>query len=104
MNKMEKIFLIHALKNQEVLFKIRDKNAKGVSKIKIFKVMYLNEYVKTRFNKEAVNVVLIRPLRENISIEDVLKALKLFKLKINSEKQIFLPNRSSPILLIASEI
>ena len=39
----ENIFLNHALKNQEVEFKIKDKKAKGVNKINNFNNIYLKE-------------------------------------------------------------
>lgn len=99
-NKSENIFLIQALKNHDVFCNNKDKKAKGVSKIKSFTITYLNEYVKTKFNKDIVREVFIKPSNEKISIDDVFIEIKLFIFSISSEKHIFLLNNSSPIPLI----
>lgn len=44
-------FLNQVLKNQEVLWFINDKNAKGDNNINNLTIMYLSEYEKSKFNK-----------------------------------------------------
>ena len=103
-NNRENKFLNQDLKNQEVVSKINDKIANGVSKIKILIITYLKEYVKTKFNKDIVREALSNPSKEKISREEESIEILLFISKISSEKQIFLWNKSSPIPLIAREI
>ena len=103
-NNKENKFLSQDLKNQDVVSKINDKIAKGVSKIKILIITYLKEYVNTKFSKEIVREDFIRPSNEKTSREEVLTEIVLFISSINSEKQMFLLNRFSPILLIARVI
>ena len=103
-NNNENIFLIQDLKNQDVESKINDKIAKGVSNIKILIITYLKEYVKTKFNKDIVREVFIKPSKENTSIEPVSIQIVLLILKISSAKQIFSLNKSSPMPLIAKVI
>ncbi len=102
-NRSENIFLDQALKNHEVFCKINDKNAKGVRSIKIFIIIYLNEYVKTRFNKDMVSVAFIIPSSEKMLSELVFTDIKELTSFINSAKQIFLLNKSSPIPRIARD-
>ena len=83
---------------------INDKKANGVSKINIFTIIYLNEYVKTKFKSEVEIVAFIIPSREKIFNVELLSEENLFISEINSEKQIFLLNKFSPILLIAKVI
>ena len=104
MNNKENKFRLQDLKNQEVFWSVKDNNANGVSKIKILIITYLNEYVKTKLSKDIVSEALIIPSKENISREEESIEILLFISKINSEKQIFLWNRDSPIPLIAREI
>ena len=68
----------------------KDKKAKGASKTKIFTIIYLKEYVKTKLSKDIVNVAFIIPSNENTSIEDVSIEIIVFIFKISSAKQIFL--------------
>ena len=103
-NNKENKFLSQDLKNQDVVSKINDKIAKGVSKIKILIITYLKEYVKTKFNKDIVIEDFIKPSNEKTSREEALTEIVLFISSINSEKQMFLLNRFSPILLIARVI
>ena len=86
-----------------MLSKTNDKIAKGVSNINIFNITYLKEYVNTRFNKDVVREAFIMPSKEKMSSEESVLKLE-FSSEINSEKQILLWNKSSPILLIAKEI
>ena len=103
-NNKENKFLNHDLKNQEVELKEFDKIAKGAIKTKTFIKTYLNEYEKTKFNKEKEITLLIKPSIEKISIDEVSTEIFVLIFKINSEKQICLLNKSSPKLLIAKEI
>ena len=103
-NNNEKRFLYHNLKNQEVFSKHNDKIAKGESKINILTIIYLKAYAVTRFKREIVIVLLIKPSIEKIFKLSSLNFKLLFILSIKLEKQIFCLNKSSPILLIISEI
>ena len=103
-NNKENKFFNQDLKNQDVESRINDKIAKGVSKIKILTIIYLKEYVKTRFSNDIVSEDLINPSKEKTSREEESTEIVLLISKINSEKQIFLLNNSSPILLIARVI
>ena len=49
-------------------------------------------------------MLLIKPSKEKISIEEVFTEIFVFMFKISSEKQIFLLNKFSPKFLIAKEI
>lgn len=104
MNNKANRFLAQALKNQLVEFKVRDKIAKGESRIKTFIIIYLSEYEKTKFSKEILKVPLIRPSKEKMSIELVLIDILLFIVVINSEKHTDFPNKFSPNPLSASDI
>ena len=103
-NNKENRFLNQDLKNQEVEIREFDKIAKGAINTKTFIKTYLKEYEKTKFNNEKEIITLIKPSKEKISIEEVSTEILVFMFKINSEKQIFLLNKSSPKFLIAKEI
>ena len=103
-NNKENKFFNQDLKNQDVESRINDKNAKGVSKIKILTIIYLKEYVKTRFSNDIVREDFINPSKEKTSMDDVSIEMLLLISKINSAKQIFLLNKFSPIPLIARVI
>ena len=103
-NSREKILRSQDLKNQEVLFKHKDKIAKGDIKIKTFIIIYLKEYDRTRLKSDNVSVPLIRPSIVKILIEEEEMEILVFIVFINSEKQIFLLNKFSPKFLIAKEI
>ena len=103
-NKRENKFLSHALKNQFVLERIRDRKAKGVIKTKTFTKIYLKEYVNTRFSKERDKTPLIKPSIVKIFREDISIAILVFILLIKEEKQILSWNKSSPMLRITREI
>ena len=92
------------MKNQDVESRINDKNAKGVSKIKILTIIYLKEYVKTRFSNDIEREDFINPSKEKTSRKEELTEIVLLISKINSEKHIFLLNKFSPIPLIARVI
>ena len=98
MNNKENKFLNQDLKNQEDELKEFDKIANGASNTKTFIKIYLNEYEKTKLSNEKEINPLIKPSKEKISIEDVSTEILVFIFKINSEKQIFLLNKSSPKL------
>lgn len=92
------------MKNQEVEVKELDKIAKGAIKINTFIKIYLNEYEKTKFKRDTDINPFSKPSNENMSIDEVFTEIFVFISKINSEKQIFLLNKSSPKFLIAKEI
>lgn len=99
----ENRFLNHALKNQLVLERIRDKKAKGVIKMKTFIKIYLREYENTKFSKETDNIPFISPSIVKIFKEEV--SIEIWELifEINVEKQIVSLNKFSPILRIKRE-
>lgn len=103
MNNKENKFLNQDLKNQEVDIKELDKIANGAISTNTFIKIYLKEYEKTKFNSEKEIIPLIKPSKEKISIEDVLTEILVFIFEINSEKQIFFLNKSSPKFLIAKD-
>ena len=103
-NNRENKFRNQDLKNQEVEYNELDNIAKGVIKTKTLIKTYRKEYEKTKFNKDADIIPLIRPSNEKISIEEVLIEILLLISNINSEKQIFLLNKFSPKFQIARDI
>ena len=103
-NNKENKFFAHILKKLEVLFRDKDKIAKGASKANTLIIIYLKEYDKVNPKREKDKVPLISPSKEKIFKEDVFNARVEFILVINSEKQIFLLKIFSPTFFIAIEI
>ena len=100
----EKKILNQDLKNQDVEFRLKDRNAKGAIKTNTFIIIYRKEYEKTKLNNESVKIAFNRPSKENILIEDVSIDKEELILKINSWKEIFLWNKFSPNCKIADVI
>lgn len=104
MNNNAKKFLIQVLKNQLEEFKHNDNIEKGASKIRTFNITYLNEYERTKFNKEIDKVLFIKPSMENTFSEFVFNEIFELIIVINSEKHVCFPVNSCPKLCIANEI
>ena len=103
-NNKEKKFFAQDLKNQFVEGVVNDKNANGDNNTNSFIITYLKEYVKTKLSKDIVNEPFIRPSKEKMLIELVLRDIVVFIVRINSEKEISFLNKSLPRLQIAKEI
>ena len=101
---MENKFLNQALKNQEVEFNDKDKIAKGERRAKIFIIIYLKEYEKTRLSKETLKVDFIKPSIEKIFVTIESIPIQELILLIKDEKQISVLKRFSPKFLIAKVI
>lgn len=100
----ENKFFNQVLKNQDVFSKIKLRKAKGDSSKKTLIIIYRKEYEKTKFNKDSVNVPLINPSIEKISMELELNDIFILIVLINSEKEMFLLKRLCPNVLIANVI
>ena len=83
-NKSERVALNQDLKNQLVLELIKVSIAKGVIKIKTFRITYRKEYVKSRLIKLMVIKLLSTPSREKTFIGVVLSLVIIsFSFKIS---------------------
>lgn len=90
---------IHELNKIDVVLLHKERNAKGESITKIFINTYLTAYVIIKFNKPTEIRVLIIPSKEKISKFSLIDITE-FNFLINSEKQILVLNKYSPICLI----
>lgn len=90
---------IHELNKIDVVLLHKERNAKGESITKIFIKTYLTAYVITKFNKPTEIRVLIIPSKEKTSKFSLIDITE-FNFLINSEKQILVLNKYSPICLI----
>ena len=82
-NNNDKIHLNQDLKNQDVLEFINVIIANGVININTFKITYLREYVKSKFNKLIDIKLFSIPSKEKIFIPDVSMVTILFSLSIS---------------------
>ena len=92
------------LKNQDVEVLIKVKIAKGVIRIKTFKIMYLKEYVNNRFNKLIEIKLFNNPSNEKTFKLLISVVTMLSSFEINSEKLILQLKMFSPISRIEREI
>ena len=92
-----------ALKKEAVEELINVNIAKGVIRIKTFKITYLKEYVKIKFNKFIEIKLLSNPSKEKTFKDEVL-VITLFNFNINCEKLMLQLKIFSPTSRIASEI
>lgn len=104
MRSNENKFLSQILKNIFVESKVKLKKENGDINTKTLIITYRKEYEKTKFNRDNVKVLFIKPSIEKIFKELVLIDILVLIFVINSEKQIFLLNKDSPKFLIAREI
>ena len=83
---------------------IKVKNANGVRSTRTFTIMYLSEYVKSKFIKVIEKKLFNKPLNEKIlkSVESTV--IVELKLSIIAEKEMSQPNALAPAFRIASEI
>ena len=103
-NNKENKFFNQVLKNQDVESSVKLRKAKGERYTKTLTIIYLKEYENIKFTKETVNVPLINPSNEKISMELELIAIFVLIVLINSEKQISLFKIFSPKALMDNVI
>ena len=92
------------LKNQELELFISDKKANGINKIVTFIIIYLKEYVNSKFIKLKEIILLKIPSNEKTFIEEEFIVITLFKFSTNEEKEIFVLKMDFPISIIISDI
>ena len=92
------------LKNQELELFISDKKANGINKIVTFIIIYLKEYVNSKFIKLKEIILLKIPSNEKTFIEKEFIVIILFKFSTNEEKEIFVLKMDFPISIIISDI
>ena len=92
------------MKNQADEGSIKLINANGDIKQNTLIIIYLNEYENTKLSKPKYDKLFIIPVNEKIFIFGSFICIVSFNKLIKEEKQIFLLNISSPILLIKSDI
>ena len=101
----ESVALNQDLKNQLVVEFIKVRIAKGVIKIKTFKITYRKEYVKSRFIKLIVIKLFKTPSIEKTLILVVLSfVIMLSSFRTSCEKLILHPKIFSPSSRIARDI
>ena len=82
-NNNDRTVLNQDLKNQDVVEFIRVRIAKGVINTNTFKITYLSEYVKSKFNKLIEIKLLSIPSIENIFRLEVFIVTIVFNLRIS---------------------